>query len=118
VAPDAPPPTEQGPERARRTEPSSATTRPRLLCARAAATWMRVNPARNARAAHRLSRPGSRKARGPSLSGWAANLSSPPCVVPRSVRQTAHYWAPGANALKVSSAAAALASHRLAPSSL
>jgi hypothetical protein len=38
VVADAPPPTEQGPEPARRTEPSSAATRPRLLCAGAAAT--------------------------------------------------------------------------------
>jgi hypothetical protein len=38
VAAGAPPSTEQGPEHATRAEPSSAPTRPRFLCAGAAAT--------------------------------------------------------------------------------
>jgi hypothetical protein len=68
VAADAPPSAEQGPKHARQTEPSSAAARPRLLCAGAAATRVRVNPARNAGTAHRWSRPGSRDATSPSPS--------------------------------------------------
>jgi hypothetical protein len=49
VAADAPPAAEQGPNHAKRTEPSSAATRPRLLCAGAAATRLQVNPAQKRR---------------------------------------------------------------------